>query len=172
MNNQFSSVPGSASNDVWAVGIGDATLATPLVEHWDGTVWTFVTLSGPTNSNELFGVATNGASDVWAVGESFINNPMKPFTEHWDGASWKNQRSPNPGQASLGRVEILGAKNIWAVEASFDGGSGEYVPLIERSKGPCCVARATTLSSSVGPSVGAERTRWVASRTNEWSGRA
>ena len=99
-DNQFWSVSGSASNDVWAVGIYDAALATPLVEHWDGTSWTFVTLSGLTNSNEAFGVATDGPADVWIVGKSFIDVVDKPFTEHWDGTAWKNERSPNPGRPS------------------------------------------------------------------------
>ncbi len=135
--NELYSVAGSATNDVWAVGSYPAATAIPLVEHWDGSAWTLVTLPGLTNSNELFGVATDSATDVWAVGKSFIDAAGKPFAEHWDGATWKSQASPNPGNSYLYGVEVLSTKNIWAVGAEFDAGLSEYVPLIERSKGPC-----------------------------------
>jgi hypothetical protein len=55
----LSSVWGSGSNDVWAVG------SNGVIVHWNGTAWAAVT--SPTTSS-LSSVWGSGSNDVWAVG--------------------------------------------------------------------------------------------------------
>ena len=61
--NPLWSVWGSASTDVWAVGLGGTIL------HWDGSAWSPVA-SGTVNS--LTSVRGSASNDVWAVGDGTI----------------------------------------------------------------------------------------------------
>lgn len=65
-----SAVWGTASNDVWAVGVGG------VIVHYDGSTWTAV--PSPT-TNQLFGVWGTATDDVWAVGTEIV---------HYDGSAW------------------------------------------------------------------------------------
>src|SRR2546426_2942663 len=57
--NPLTSVWGSASTDVWAVGYGGTIL------HWDGSAWAGVPSGTP---NTLYGVWGGGRTDGWAAG--------------------------------------------------------------------------------------------------------
>ena len=73
-----------SSTDAWMVGAycptgfctgGEACTGSgcfnedALVEHWNGQVWTEVTAPDPSPTlNELYGIAADGPSDIWAVG--------------------------------------------------------------------------------------------------------
>jgi hypothetical protein len=62
-----------------------------LVEHWNGQVWTEVTVPDPSPSiNELYGIAADGASDIWAVGLDEGVQQDKALTLHWNGQRWSN----------------------------------------------------------------------------------
>jgi hypothetical protein len=50
---------GSSASDVWAVAKG-------LLQHWDGSAWSFVQLDPPVALAGLWG---SDANNVWAVGE-------------------------------------------------------------------------------------------------------
>ena len=65
-----------SSNDVWAIGNGDAYT---LIEHWDGTSWSII-YSGINSSNDsgLFGASADSANDVWVVG----SNSARTWIEH------------------------------------------------------------------------------------------
>ena len=64
--------PGSAGNDVWAVGDRGTIL------HWDGSAWTKV----PSNTTaHLFGVAMVSASRGWAAGSDGA-------IVEWNGSAW------------------------------------------------------------------------------------
>src|SRR5262249_37942589 len=57
--------PGAA----WAVGydIGDDFLSHSLIEAWDGNAWTVVDHPQVFDTQNLYGVASVAADDVWAV---------------------------------------------------------------------------------------------------------
>jgi hypothetical protein len=73
-----------------------------------------------TGSNQLNGVATVSASNVWAVGYSIPSPSIgvsQTLTEHWNGTSWSVVSSPNVGTLgnSLNAVAVVSASDIWAV---------------------------------------------------------
>jgi hypothetical protein len=54
-------------------------------------VWTEVTVPDPSPSiNELYGIAADGASDIWAVGLDEGVHQDKALTLHWNGQRWSN----------------------------------------------------------------------------------
>ena len=70
-DNEFFGVSALSACDVWAVGNYRTVSNGPLLslaEHWNGTAWKQVSSPSPGQVNELSGVATTSATDVWAVG--------------------------------------------------------------------------------------------------------
>src|SRR5947207_2514046 len=76
--------------NAWAVGNDGHS---GLVEHWDGTAWTRVTVPDP-NAGNIYGsrltaISARSASDIWAVG-TYGNpapNPDSLYTLHFDGTA-------------------------------------------------------------------------------------
>ncbi|MBV9381905.1 MAG: hypothetical protein JOY82_11975 [Streptosporangiaceae bacterium] len=68
----------NAANSVWAVGYytpAGATQAQTLALHWDGTAWTTVPSADNGSPSVLASASTTpGASTVWAVGYTGVNN--------------------------------------------------------------------------------------------------
>jgi hypothetical protein len=72
----ISGVAALAPNNVWGVGYyyGSAGEST-LVDHWDGTTWSFVPGDNPSPyGNELYGIAASSANYMWAVGGQYDAN--------------------------------------------------------------------------------------------------
>lgn len=117
-------VAGVASNDVWAVGDGDAL-------HWDGTKWNIVPMPTPEGSegHSLYGIEAIAADDVWAVGSHAKSGAGSlPLIEHWDGTQWRVIPSPAPNiewakVMQLRAVSAVSRDDVWAVGDYFDGGS-------------------------------------------------
>jgi hypothetical protein len=122
-----------SSDDVWAVGYQGTSNAfefQPLIEHWDGVVWSVIPAFPPPSGtdNQLYSVAAVSSTDVWAVG--IYGGQAKPLIEHWDGASWTLVRAPTlPGGNELFGVAVASASDVWAVGKSIDPHSGNYRPL-------------------------------------------
>ncbi len=100
----LTAVWGSASNDVWAVGING------LIEHWDGTQW--VSVPSGTGHN-LVAVSGTASDDVWAAGAKVML--------HWDGSSWSNSPSfvPDLGDNLSGGLAAISRDD--AVVATYYG---------------------------------------------------
>jgi hypothetical protein len=110
--------------NIWAMGSlsipQDPMNAQPLIEHWDGHIWSIVP-SPPGIKNRyniLTGAVALSPDDIWAVG--FIQGEEKPLDlyyqtliEHWDGHTWSIAGPMMRG--SLHSVTALSAKNVWAV---------------------------------------------------------
>jgi hypothetical protein len=121
---EFYAVSGSATSDVWAVGLtgpGNAG-ARPLVEHWNGSRWTIVTI--PTvvstwNNQYLEGVSSKATSDVWVVGTQQPNlYNFAGLVEHWNGNAWTVIPSADPPGSSsdvLHAVSEVSNTDVWAV---------------------------------------------------------
>ena len=128
--NFLHAVAAISTNDVWAVGFsGNGQSSLTLVEHWNGTRWNVVAsphAPGRT-SDELFGVAALAANDIWAVGDSSIEQPgsttSQALIEHWNGTVWSIVASPSIASAGtvLGAISAVSATNIWAVGAGATG---------------------------------------------------
>ena len=84
-----------SENDVWAIGTNDTAYRSwqPLIYHWDGANWTFVSLEEPVSgedSLQVHDIAATSASDVWVVGNTMsATYTSKPFALHWDGTQWQ-----------------------------------------------------------------------------------
>jgi hypothetical protein len=60
------------------------------IEHWNGQVWAQVKAPFPTSYNELYALATDGASDAWAVGLDQGVRANKVLALRWNGMRWSN----------------------------------------------------------------------------------
>lgn len=117
------------ANDVWAVGVDLDTQnirQLPLVEHWDGTQWTFADM--PPVLGGLNAVTANSPDDVWAVGANIL---------HWNGKEWRAETNPVPpaDRPILNSVAALSTDNVWAVGSTGDAQSGTNRALIEHWDG-------------------------------------
>lgn len=83
-----------ASDDVWAVGSWVAgeqdRRELPLIEHWDGQVWTIVAPGSDQGSRSatLSSISMSSASDGLAVGAKVRSGLPAPYSLEWDGAAW------------------------------------------------------------------------------------
>jgi len=145
-SNQLYGVVALADNDVWAVGTyisqppnGIEYPNHTLIEHWDGTSWTFV--SSPNNrfggyprDNILQGVVAVSSNDVWAYGSVDSNpGPGSPallitLVLHWDGTSWTIAPSPNPARDPSIIVNQLYGGVVSAPGSIWLVGSQELAP--------------------------------------------
>jgi hypothetical protein len=89
-------VSGANPNDVWAVGYRGGL---PLMLHWNGSVWSEVSVP---NIGALNAVDVIASNDVWASSDSaFI---------HWNGSQWSTIPS-DVGALTIGAVS---SNDIWA----------------------------------------------------------
>lgn len=84
----------------------------------------------------LNGVEAVSASDVWAVGFSYVGSTYSTMTENWNGTAWKVVPSPSPSGSSgayLYAASAVSASDVWAVGYSSAGSTTS--PLAERWNG-------------------------------------
>jgi hypothetical protein len=127
-------------------------LAPGLAEAQTQTAWTVVPSPNQgSGNNELHGVASVSATDVWAVGEadnSLGNN--EPLILHWDGAAWSIVPSPTTGiiVGNFFGVAAATTNDVWAV-GSFLPTKGSGQALIEHWNGRTWrVAKAPSVAGS------------------------
>ena len=90
--------------DVWALaGVGKGNPA--VIEHWNGTQWSIVSLPV---SGTLHGLSAVSANDVWAVGNGGL-------ILNWNGTQWSQVANPAGQGADLEGVDALGANDVWAI---------------------------------------------------------
>ncbi len=122
----FHAVSSSSPSDAWAVGgFSDKhAVLHPLVEHWDGTAWSLVSVPQPANhQSSLAGIDDLSITNAWAVGTSTsptaTNQDERTLIEHWDGTEWSIVPSPNPA-TGVGDLDVLTSisstspSDIWA----------------------------------------------------------
>jgi hypothetical protein len=124
--------------DAWAVGwYGDPFPDRPMIQHWDGTSWSFVQVPTYPGAATLLGIEAIATDDVWAVGGfATLEGGGRPITLHWDGTSWTEFPAPDPGDAGFLALSAVSTNQIWAAGSYFAGEEGEQ-PLTIRSRGVC-----------------------------------
>lgn len=119
--NLLASTSSAAQNDVWAVGLFNATAASfkgALAEHWNGTQWSITSLQGlPGNSQQLSDVVSLAVNNSWALGTSTTNNKTLPLLTHWDGTGWKSVSLPT-SLPPLQHLQRLASSNTTLVSIS------------------------------------------------------
>ena len=86
------SVAAISPADVWALAGGNRRgEQADVMEHWNGTQWSIVSLpiSGPLHS-----MSAVSANDVWAVGKNGL-------IRHWNGTQWSQVANPDGRRAAL-----------------------------------------------------------------------
>jgi hypothetical protein len=103
-----------SDTDVWAVYGG----STSFVMHWDGTSWTAVSGAIP-SGHEINGLWAASANDIWAVGDSFVDQRNPTLFEHWDGTSWSVVIGEIPHHTRVWLLGVSGnaTNNVYAVGA-------------------------------------------------------
>lgn len=129
------------AKDIWAAGkeSSDAqTTLQTLIEHWNGTSWSFVPSPNPAPLyNFLGGMIAISASNVWAVGgvegDNFVQGTL---AEHWHGNSWTVVPTPDVGSGGNGLADVAAGAgtDAWAV-GSYSNSAGFTKTLIERWDG-------------------------------------
>jgi hypothetical protein len=125
-HNDLTAVAAHDPNDVWAVGLSEATgssILKNLALHWNGSAWAAVTTPSPSTLGQfLTGVSAVASNNVWAVGFDVSGSQLVTMVLHWNGSSWVRVVSPNPGLGDniLQSVFALSASDVWAV--------GQYQP--------------------------------------------
>jgi hypothetical protein len=109
-NSGVGSVTSAGPDDLWASGWYDVQTPTgtemfTLAEHWNGKTWSVDFPPSPTDDAALSDIAAVSANDIWAVGNTAINDT---FLLHWNGESWRQY----PARAETGNDNVL-----WSVSA-------------------------------------------------------
>lgn len=111
-----------APNDVWAVGGCKTSASGPnaYILHWDGSSWTLQTTATPGILSRLRDVKAIASNDVWACGETFVNNAYRTWFIHYDGSNWTEFMSPTGG-AGLYAVASNDVYSVGGSVAHWDG---------------------------------------------------
>ncbi|MBK6939063.1 MAG: hypothetical protein IPH13_02500 [Planctomycetes bacterium] len=111
-----------AHDDVWAVGGGKTSASGPnaYIVHWDGSSWTLQMTVTPGILSRLRDVKAIASNDIWACGETFVNNTYRTWFIHYDGSSWTEFMSPTGG-AGLYAVASNDVYSVGGSVAHWDG---------------------------------------------------
>lgn len=116
---QLESLVAVNSSDIWAAGFSDdpsCICGQTLIEHWDGASWTQVGSPNPDVANYLHGIAAVSATDIWAVGMTWISqSTWAPLILHYDGTNWLPISQAQLQFGQLSSVFALAANDAWAV---------------------------------------------------------
>jgi hypothetical protein len=119
------SVAAVSSSSVWAVGYsevpsGEGYFYYPLLEHWNGSLWSVVGGASGYGQGYLFGVTAASATSVWAVGSV----GGLSFAEKWNGTQWTHEATPNVGTSNnTFRAAAASLGNVWAVGEWYQAAS-------------------------------------------------
>jgi len=116
---------------VGSIGWGGDPNSVPIIEQWNGTVWTIATAPVPSSLSgaELQSVSCSTTTFCMAVGNGF-NGPSgadTTFIEQWNGTFWSVSVSPNfgvSGDNDLAAVSCTGPVFCAAVGSNFGHGPG------------------------------------------------
>ena len=139
--NLLEGVAAISARDIWAAGSSfDSNFAElPLIEHWDGSSWSVVSIPTPGSFTRLTGVTAFSSHDAWVVGSFFDNmDTEQALVEHWNGSSWQAITGLNPVGSPgsfLQGVAAVSHKDVWAIGSTNPPGGGTLQTLIEHWNG-------------------------------------
>jgi hypothetical protein len=119
----LTSIAAFSANDVWAAGWfenSSETAIQPLIEQFNGSVWTVVPAPVKQSATFLTGIAGSSSSDIWVVGYTEPGSVDEPIAEHWNGTAWTVMKPPTQGKGSniLYGVVAPAPNDAWAVGLS------------------------------------------------------
>ncbi len=108
-------VTATSAGTAWAVGCSGCLAegaGDPLIERWNGSVWSRVPGPSPDTMDGLWGVTATSPTNGWTVGTGTTTGIV-----HWNGTSWKRVPSPHSGESEdhIYGVAATSTLNAWAV---------------------------------------------------------
>ncbi|MBV9646692.1 MAG: hypothetical protein JO043_04435 [Candidatus Eremiobacteraeota bacterium] len=109
---QFQGISAVSPSDIWASGFagipsGSGYNDVPLVEHWNGSKWSMVSVNRYDVVDAVLAIAKN---DVWNVGQYSSDG----LTEHWNGTRFSHVAHPRFIGAFHAIAEVT-PNDLWAV---------------------------------------------------------
>jgi hypothetical protein len=136
-SNQLRKVVCLSTSNCFAVGASQAsTTLRPLVEHWNGTAWSLVTLPAPAGS---VGMSTDDISCIApstcvVAGAATFSTATRPLIERWNGQHWQAQTAAAPTSSDgFASIACTAVTSCMAVGGSTNHGVER--PLAERWDG-------------------------------------
>jgi hypothetical protein len=135
----LSSITAVSATNIWAVGFQHSNGEggqRPLVEHWDGTAWSVVTVpAGNPAQSRFTSVSADGPDDVWAVGshlEPGTSDLATALVEHWDGTAWSAVTGlPDLGNSLVSAVYAASPSDVWAIVQTIAPAGANFPFLFE-----------------------------------------
>jgi len=115
-NNSLAAVSCTGSSACWAVGTSDDS---PEVLHFDGAVWSLVSLPGSAPAGlHLLTVTCTSKTDCWAAGEQSVASNAESQAEvsellHWNGNTWAAVPPSSTGKVNA--LTCPARTDCWAV---------------------------------------------------------
>jgi hypothetical protein len=156
----LSSISADSPTDIWAAGHilqDDMQQLFGLIEHYDGTTWTFTEIPFTPFLNAIAAISPD---DVWVAGYSGeTGEDSKTFLSHWNGTEWTQVPSPNVGSGAnaINGLVAVATNNVWAV--GYSTAKPDQDPtfnLIEHWNG---TEWSVVTSPNVGPTTGYQSNR-------------
>jgi len=103
------------ADDGWAAGCtGTEGGEQFLVYHWDGSIWSDVTVSEEGNLWAcVHDMVALSSTDVWLVGTGWYDGNEYGVSAHWNGSEW--QLNSELRAYSMYSLSALASDNIWAI---------------------------------------------------------
>jgi hypothetical protein len=148
--NGLTSISGTSSDDLWAVGYqfsqeGTSDVGSSLIEHWDGSAWSVS--SSPPSDVQLLSVVALTSRDAWAAGYSGQPGNQEVL-EHWDGTQWTQIAGPSGNNYMINAMQRPGENLGWAAGEYALGGVANAQMFRWRSSSATFVPVQTALPSS------------------------
>jgi hypothetical protein len=152
----LNSVACTSTTNCLAAGFALTSTDIPVVEQWNGSVWSLLSPVMPAGSFavQLGGIDCPSASECIAVGRTYVNeNGAAPLAESWNGTTWTQMTIPAASGSAAGSflasISCAGATACAAAGESYDA-SNDMSTLVESLSG-------TTWSLAASPdAAGAE----------------
>ena len=121
----MTSISAPSADDVWTIGAvqpaNDSAPDRPVLEHWNGHVWTQVAMPGSFTAGDGFQVVAVSSTDVWVFNSSDKAQGRfaeKPMWARWNGRAWTTGSLVVPALTAGGFIDItaavaIGPDDIW-----------------------------------------------------------
>jgi hypothetical protein len=133
---------------------GPAAQQLPLVERWDGSTWTRVTVGKPADATSPFlnGIACASAGQCAAVGDYTVGKTMNGLIEQLSGPTWTVLTAPGSTNGGLDDVSCPTSASCEAVGQTGSGllaehwAGGTWTPAIPAKPANAGTPALTSLS--------------------------
>jgi hypothetical protein len=142
----LSGVDAVSATDAFAVGESSSFGA--IVERWNGTRWSRMTVPAVTGGS-LTAVKAFSGTNAIAVGEAKPTSRSRTLALRWNGAAWTEVPSPSPGTrlSVLNDVAAVSATDAWAVGYAQNLGGNAFAAVLRWNGTAWNVAPAPPLST-------------------------